>query len=164
MAEQNKGGAPLLEDQMKNAHSKAYVRMQKRMAQMTSKSMDILERLVTDIDESTNPANKNKAKEIQVANPDFDRTKKPSKDNPMFLTEYEPTYNPYKYKENTQITVVSKVLDNNNNFEKEQKALKEAERKLKAAQESKDNTLDEVDEDFAPYLDIDFDGDDTTVN
>jgi len=163
----NKGGAPLLEDQMKNAHQIAYVRVQKRMAKLSGKSMDILERLVLDIDESTDPANIGKANIVQVQNPNFDASKKPSKDNPMFLNEYVPAYNPTKYKENTQLTVVSKVLDNNNAFEKEQKALAEAERKLKLAQEKANSNLEEeeIDEEFAPYLDIQFDNDEpSSVN
>lgn len=163
----NKGGAPLLEDQMKNAHQIAYVRVQKRMAKLSGKSMDILERLVLDIDESTDPSNIGKANIIQVMNPNFDSSKKPSDKNPMFLNEYVPAYNPYKYKENTQITVVSKVLDNNNAFEKEQKALAEAERKLKAAQDKAGQNIEdeEIEEEFAPYLDIKFDNDEpSSVN
>lgn len=94
---------------------------------------------LTEILESIDPKNMGKSREVFNKNPMFDRTEKRTDsdsnpcvgDNPFFVRDWEEIYNPFKFKENTFITMINMARGENKDIIKE---LKEAKRKLLASQ------------------------------
>lgn len=126
--------------------------------------------------ESIDPKNMGKSREILVENGAFNRAK-PRTDtdkepcvgeNPFFVRDYQSVYDPFRFKENTIITMINMARGENKDVVKELKDAKKkllaAQREAKAAREAlKDMEDNKVHSSptHAPIVSFEFDEDDT---
>ena len=76
-----------------------------------------------------------------VENPDFDKTKEISDDNPFLVEQYQHLFDPTRYKENTIATTSQMFLKNN---EQRIRELQEQEKEIKKMQKEANQALEEL--------------------
>ncbi len=133
------GGCPSLIEQAYQEALDQEARTLKMFAKAQEQVRKAIKLRLDEILESIDPKNMGKTKEVLVENPDFDR-KKPRSDsdenpcegvNPFFIRDYVSKFSPFRFKENTFITLINMARGENKDIVKE---LKEAKKKLRAAQ------------------------------
>lgn len=163
-------GRPTMGEESVNIHIDAFTRAQKAMGKDTKKAVDILAWQLEEIHKSLNPANIGKIRIMLVENPDFDKTKEISDENPFLVEEYEHMFNPTRYKENTIQASAAIYLKNN---EQRIRELQEQEKEIKKMQKEANAALEELAEaesnasnNKQPLFSFEFEGEDknTSVN
>ena len=159
-------GRPTLAEESVNAHIDAFTRTQKNMGKDTKKAADILAWQLDEIHKSLNPKNIGKIRVMLVENPDFDKTKEISDENPFLVEEYEHMFNPSKFKENSITTTAQLFLKNN---EQRIRELQEQEKEIKKMQKEANAALEELAEadknsssNKQPLFTFEYEGDDNT--
>ena len=162
-------GRPTMGEESVNIHIDAFTRAQKAMGKDTKKAVDILAWQLEEIHNSLNPKNIGKIRVMLVENPDFDKTKEISDENPFLVEEYEHMFNPSKFKENSITTTAQLFLKNN---EQRIRELQEQEKEIKKMQKEANAALEELAEaesnasNKQPLFSFEFEGEDknTSVN
>lgn len=132
---------PTLEEESVNVHIDAFTRTQKNMGKDTKKAAEILAWQLDEIHKSLNPKNNGTIRVILVENPDFDKTKEISDDNPFLIEQYQHLFDPTRFKENSVNSVSQAYLKNN---EQRIRELQEQEKEIKKMQQEANKTLDEL--------------------
>lgn len=170
------GGCPSLIEQAYQEALDQEARTLKMFAKAQEQVRKAIKLRLDEILESIDPKNMGKTKEVLVENPDFDRKKVRSDsdenpcegDNPFFIRDYVSKFSPFRFKENTFITLINMARGENKDIVKE---LKEAKKKLRAAQKEA-REMKEALEDVAkgdgvsqnsdePLIDFNFEEDNT---
>ena len=162
-------GRPTMGEESVNIHIDAFTRAQKAMGKDTKKAVDILAWQLEEIHNSLNPKNIGKIRVMLVENPDFDKTKEISDENPFLVEEYEHMFNPSKFKEDSITTTAQLFLKNN---EQRIRELQEQEKEIKKMQKEANAALEELAEaesnasNKQPLFSFEFEGEDknTSVN
>lgn len=132
-------GCPTLIEQAYQEALDQEARTLKMFAKAQEQVRKAIKLRLDEILESIDPKNMGKTREILVRNPNFDRTKKRSDsdkepcigDNPFFVVDYQEIFSVHRFKENTILSMINLARGENKDIVKE---LKEAKRKLRAAQ------------------------------
>lgn len=163
-------GRPTLAEESVNVHIDAFTRSQKVMGKETKKAVDILSWQLDEIHKSLNPNNLGKIRVLLVENPDFDKTKEISDENPFLVEQYQHMFDPTRYKDNIVNTVAQSYLKNN---EQRIRELQEQEKEIKKMQKEANAALEELAEaesnasnNKQPLFSFEFEGEDknTSVN
>ena len=160
---------PTLEEESVNVHIDAFTRTQKNMGKDTKKAAEILAWQLDEIHKSLNPKNNGTIRVILVENPNFDKTKKISDENPFLVEEYQHLFDPTRFKENTIQVSAQNYLKNN---EQRIRELQEQEKEIKKMQQEANQALDELaaaqnnsNKEAQPLFTFEFEGEDkTSVN
>lgn len=155
---------PTLEEESVNVHIDAFTRTQKNMGKDTKKAAEILAWQLDEIHKSLNPKNIGTIRIMMVENPDFDKTKEISDENPFLVEEYQHLFDPTRYKENTIASTSSLFLKNN---EQRIRELQEQEKEIKKMQKEANQALEELaaaqgdsDSKNQPLFSFEYDGED----
>lgn len=132
---------PTLEEESVNVHIDAFTRTQKNMGKDTKKAAEILAWQLDEIHKSLNPKNIGTIRIMMVENPDFDKTKEISDDNPFLVEQYQHLFDPTRYKENTIASTSQMFLKNN---EQRIRELQEQEKEIKKMQKEANQALEEL--------------------
>lgn len=142
-------GCPTKEQKAHNDMVKSYLADYRKATNQAQMGEDIFNWILTDIHTSFNPANMGKAEVIEIENPDFDNSKKPSKDNPLTIQVYRHMYDPARYKENTAREVAKEAIRKRDDYikmcqehEKQEQIL--AARELRESEDVGESGGDEV--------------------
>lgn len=134
-------GAPTLSEQTTNLHIDAFTRTQKSMAKDTKLAAEVLQNQLHAIHESLDPKNIGKIKVTWIENPDFDKSKGISDDNPFLVEHYTHMFDPTRFKDNIISTTASFFIKNN---EQRIRELQEQEKEIKKMQKEANAALDEL--------------------
>lgn len=132
-------GCPTLIEQAYQEALDQEARTLKMFAKAQEQVRKAIKLRLDEILESIDPKNMGKSKKVYIKNPAFnmleERTDSDTKpcggENPFWAMDYVEIYNPMKYKENTILSMINLARGENKDIVKE---LKEAKRKLRAAQ------------------------------
>lgn len=146
-------GCPTIEIQ---AYQKAVDEEFKTLKMFAKAQQDVRKAIqlrLTEILESIDPANIGKSRLVYVKNPNFDRTKERTDsdekgkrcegDNPFFVKDWIPLYDPERFSANTILSMINMARGENKDVVKE---LKDAKKKLLAAQREARKAKDALDE------------------
>ncbi|APC44405.1 hypothetical protein [Pseudoalteromonas phage PH357] len=170
------GGCPSLIEQAYQEALDQEARTLKMFAKAQEQVRKAIKLRLDEILESIDPKNMGKSRKVFIKNPAFntleERTDTDSKpcegDNPFWTVDYEEIYNPYRFKENTILSMINLARGEGKDIVKE---LKEAKKKLRAAQKEA-REMKEALEDVAkggstsqsndePLIDFNFEEDNT---
>ena len=111
------------------------------MGKDTKKAAEILAWQLDEIHKSLNPKNNGTIRVIMTENPDFDKTKEISDENPFLIEQYQHMFDPTRYKDNIVNTVAQSYLKNN---EQRIRELQEQEKEIKKMQQEANQALEEL--------------------
>jgi len=161
-------GCPTKEVKAVNDVVDTFVKISRKQSKRAEQAMEVNDWLFQGIHDSLNPKNIGVVEQYWVENPDFDKSKPESDENPFLVADYRHKYDPQRYKENTISAAVQTNLKGYEDLLKKIQTV-EKESRIQLAKdnremmEQKSSEVIPEEEEYTSLISLDFDESDNTV-